>query len=68
MILVCFRHGRGFEQTMQSRDKDEVKHSNGEAPLPAVFGRPHLLTARCWSLIGNPPQQATGRRASRAGE
>ena len=33
-----------LEQTMQSRDKDEVKHSNGEAPLPAVS--PNTL-ARC---------------------
>jgi hypothetical protein len=26
----------GFERTMQSRNNDEGKHSNGEAPLPAV--------------------------------
>jgi hypothetical protein len=40
---VCGK-GTGFEQTMQSRDQDKEKHSNVEAPLPAVS--PHIL-ARC---------------------
>jgi hypothetical protein len=38
------RRGRGFEQATQSPEKDEVKHFNGEAPLPAVS--PNTL-ARC---------------------